>query len=70
VNENMCVATGFVYRGEAIHTLASGQVVMFPSWLGGKVGAEFANKSEAKAFVDARLVACQVPGVMCQAVMA
>jgi len=69
MNDHMCVATGFVYRGEAIHTLASGQVVMFPSWLGGK-RAEFADNGEAKAFVDARLVACQVPGVMRQAVMA
>jgi hypothetical protein len=56
MNESICVATGFVYRGEAIHTLASGQVVIYPSWLGG-ARAEFEKPSEARAFVDARLVA-------------
>ena len=49
-----CVLTGFEYRGEMIHVPAIGPVVVFPSWLGGKVRAEFVRKSEALNFVDAR----------------
>ena len=49
-----CVLTGFQYRGEMIHVPAMGPVVIFPSWLGGKVRAEFIKESEAKNFVDAR----------------
>jgi hypothetical protein len=49
--------TGFLYLGEAIHTVATGQVVIYPSWLGGKVRAEFLNKGEAMSFIDAHLAA-------------
>jgi|GEM_PF-4028652 len=51
---DICVTTGVEYRGEFIHTLASGQVVVYPSWLGGQVQAEFLNHNEAMNFIDAK----------------
>lgn len=50
----VCVATGFEYRDEFIHTLASGQVVMYPTWLGGKVVVQFLSRNEALNYVDAK----------------
>jgi hypothetical protein len=64
--KGVCVLTGFVYRGEAIHTVATGQVVIFPSWLGGKVRAKFETKGEAMSFVDAHIAVVEVSSVMCQ----
>jgi len=54
MDERVCVATDFKYRDEFVHTLASGQVVIFPSWLGGQKRCEFVSKNEAMNFVDAR----------------
>jgi hypothetical protein len=65
MQHSICVGCGRVYRGEILHKVALGCVVIFPSWLtprradgalveGGR--ATFNSPVEAMLFVDAHFL--------------